>query len=106
MKQVPYGRWLALAVLILVAGCLYRCRNEGQGEWLSRLQIEEQENEAEDQDSSENTSQKIVENPDIHESVAFQEIEVDPTFMKDTTPSCFVHVCGAVKKPEIGRAHV
>ncbi len=101
MKQVPYGRWLALAVLILVAGCFYSCSNEGRGEWLSRLQIEEQENEEEDQDSSENTSQKIVENPDIHESVAFQEIEVDSTFMKDTTPSCFVHVCGAVKKPGV-----
>lgn len=97
MKRLSYGKWLSLAILILVAGCLYSCGEKGRGEWLPGLQAEEQENEAE----SEAGSPEAGKAPDTHEPAELHKAGDGAVFMKDTAASCFVHVCGEVEKPGV-----
>ena len=81
-----YSKVLALAVLVVVAGCSYSCKDEGQGELLSGIESG-QENE--------NAGEGMAES-----GIGIETISETSSETPLAAP-CFVHVCGEVRNPGV-----
>lgn len=83
MRKIPYGKKLALAVLILAAGCFCSCGAEGRGEYLSGEQTEE----------------SLIQDPPLQRQA--QDGEKEDASEAEEEPPCFVYVCGEVMEPGV-----
>lgn len=95
-----YGKGLALSVLIVAAGCSYSCGRYGQGEELTGVQTEGQENlrRAEEQEES----RKPEEGRMLPKAEAPEESEAGNSSPEEEAAQvCFVHVCGEVENPGV-----